>query len=88
MAPQPTKEDKFSFGLWTVGWQARDLFGEETRPVLAAVEAVNKLAGLGAYGLTFHDDDLIPPGSNSTSVSGSSTSSGLRWRRPGWWCRW
>ena len=37
MAPQPTKEDKFSFGLWTVGWRARDFFGEETRPVLAAV---------------------------------------------------
>ena len=66
MAPQPTKEDKFSFGLWTVGWQARDLFGEATRPVLAAVEAVNKLAELGAYGLTFHDDDLVPPGSSST----------------------
>jgi xylose isomerase len=66
MAPQPTKEDKFSFGLWTVGWQARDLFGEATRPVLAAVEAVNKLSELGAYGLTFHDDDLIPPGTNSS----------------------
>jgi xylose isomerase len=66
MAPQPTKEDKFSFGLWTVGWQARDLFGEATRPVLAAVEAVNKLAELGAYGITFHDDDLVPPGSSSS----------------------
>src|SRR5688500_11002111 len=66
MAPQPTREDKFSFGLWTVGWQARDLFGEATRPVLAAVEAVNKLAELGAYGITFHDDDLIPPGSSGS----------------------
>jgi xylose isomerase len=66
MAPQPTREDKFSFGLWTVGWQARDLFGEATRPVLAAVEAVHKLAEMGAYGVTFHDDDLIPPGSGST----------------------
>jgi xylose isomerase len=66
MAPQPTKEDKFSFGLWTVGWQARDLFGEATRPVLTGVEAVHKLAELGAYGLTFHDDDLIPPDSSST----------------------
>ena len=66
MAPQPTKEDKFSFGLWTVGWQARDLFGEATRPVLAAIEAVNKLTELGAYGITFHDDDLVPPGSSST----------------------
>src|SRR5512133_76107 len=66
MAPQPTKEDKFSFGLWTVGWQARDLFGEATRPFLTGVEAVHKLAELGAYGITFHDDDLIPPGTNST----------------------
>jgi xylose isomerase len=66
MAPQPTKEDKFSFGLWTVGWRARDFFGEETRPVLAAVEAVQRLAELGAYGITFHDDDLIPPGSNGS----------------------
>jgi xylose isomerase len=66
MAPQPTKEDKFSFGLWTVGWQARDLFGDATRPVLTGVEAVHKLAELGAYGITFHDDDLIPPGSNGT----------------------
>ena len=52
--------------LWTVGWQARDLFGEATRPVLAAVEAVHQLTELGAYGLTFHDDDLIPPGSSSS----------------------
>ena len=66
MAPQPTREDKFSFGLWTIGWQARDMFGEATRPVLAATDAVHKLAELGAYGLTFHDDDLIPPGSSST----------------------
>jgi xylose isomerase len=61
----PTRDDKFSFGLWTVGWQARDLFGEATRPVLAAVEAVNRLAEMGAYGITFHDDDLIPPGSSA-----------------------
>jgi xylose isomerase len=65
MRPTPTREDKFSFGLWTVGWQARDLFGEATRPVLAGVEAVHKLAELGAYGITFHDDDLVPPGSSS-----------------------
>jgi xylose isomerase len=66
MALVPTREDKFSFGLWTVGWQARDLFGEATRPVLAATEAVHKLAELGAYGITFHDDDLFPPGSSPT----------------------
>ncbi|HET9900418.1 MAG TPA: xylose isomerase, partial [Actinomycetes bacterium] len=63
MTPKPTREDKFSFGLWTVGWQARDLFGEATRPALAGTEAVHKLSELGAYGITFHDDDLVPPGS-------------------------
>jgi xylose isomerase len=66
MPLQPTREDNFSFGLWTVGWQARDLFGDPTRPVLAAVEAVHKLAELGAAGITFHDDDLVPPGSNAS----------------------
>jgi xylose isomerase len=62
--PTPTREDRFSFGLWTVGWQARDTFGDATRPVLDASEAVSRLAELGAYGVTFHDDDLIPFGSD------------------------
>jgi xylose isomerase len=64
---QPTREDKFTFGLWTVGWQARDAFGDATRPELDPVEAVHKLAELGAYGLTFHDDDLIPFGSDAAT---------------------
>jgi xylose isomerase len=64
MTSQPTPDDKFSFGLWTVGWQARDTFGEVTRPPLDPVEAVNRLAELGAYGITFHDDDLVPFGSS------------------------
>ncbi|RAJ68715.1 xylose isomerase [Streptomyces sp. Amel2xB2] len=59
---QPTPEDRFSFGLWTVGWQGRDPFGEATRAPLDPVEAVHRLAGLGAWGITFHDDDLIPHG--------------------------
>jgi xylose isomerase len=59
---QPTPADKFTFGLWTVGWQARDPFGDPTRAPLDPIEAVHKLAELGAYGVTFHDDDLIPFG--------------------------
>ncbi|WP_328611881.1 xylose isomerase [Amycolatopsis sp. NBC_00345] len=55
----PTPEDKFSFGLWTVGWQAADPFGVATRPALDPVESVHRLAELGAYGVTFHDDDLL-----------------------------
>ncbi|WP_267242459.1 xylose isomerase [Streptomyces sp. PR69] len=56
----PTPEDRFSFGLWTVGWQGRDPFGDATRPPLDPVETVDRLAALGAWGVTFHDDDLIP----------------------------
>ncbi|MFV2109728.1 xylose isomerase [Micromonospora sp. LOL_015] len=67
MTVQPTPADKFSFGLWTVGWQARDQFGDASRGPLDAVEAVHQLANLGAYGITFHDDDLIPFGSDSAS---------------------
>ncbi len=65
MPVQPTRDDKFSFGLWTVGWQARDPFGDATRAALDPVEAVHKLSELGAYGITFHDDDLIPFGSDA-----------------------
>ena len=59
----PTKDDKFSFGLWTVGWPGRDPFGDATRLALDPVESVHQLAELGAYGVSFHDDDLIPFGS-------------------------
>ena len=62
MAAQPTKDDHFSFGLWTVGWRANDQFGDPTRPALDPVESVHRLAELGAWGVTFHDDDLIPFG--------------------------
>jgi xylose isomerase len=65
--PQPTREDKFTFGMWTVGWPARDPFGDATRPALDPVESVHRLAELGAYGVTFHDDDVIPFGSDTTA---------------------
>jgi xylose isomerase len=67
---QPTRDDKFSFGLWTVGWQARDPFGDATRPALDPVEAVHKLAEAGAYGITFHDDDLVPFGADAQTRDG------------------
>jgi len=62
--PQP--EHKFTFGLWTVGNQGRDPFGHETRPALDPVDSVRKLSELGAYGVNFHDDDLVPPGSTAS----------------------
>ena len=64
MVGKPVAEDKFSFGLWTVGWRAADPFGDATRPELDVVETVHKLAELGAWGVTFHDNDLIPFGSD------------------------
>jgi len=62
---EPAREDRFSFGLWTVGWPARDPFGDATRPALDPVESVHRLSDLGAYGVTFHDDDLVPFGSDA-----------------------
>jgi xylose isomerase len=64
MVRTPTPEDKFSFGLWTVGWSARDQFGDASRPDLDPVESVHRLAELGASFVTFHDDDVVPFGSN------------------------
>jgi xylose isomerase len=67
MTLKPTPADKFTFGLWTVGWQARDPFGDATRDPLDPVRTVNELAERGTYGVTFHDDDLIPFGSDDSS---------------------
>ncbi|AQX81212.1 xylose isomerase [Plantibacter sp. VKM Ac-2885] len=63
MSLTPTKADRFSFGLWTIGYNGTDPFGGPTRPDLDVVEAVTRLNDLGAYGLTFHDDDLFAFGS-------------------------
>ncbi len=64
--PTPTPADRFSFGLWTIGYDGTDPFGGPTRRPLDVVHAVDKLAELGAYGLTFHDDDLFAFGSGDT----------------------
>ena len=70
MSLTPTPADKFTFGLWTVGWQARDPFGDATRDPLDPVRTVNELAARGAHGVAFHDDDLIPFGSDDSSRRG------------------
>jgi len=69
MSLTPTPADKFTFGLWTVGWQARDPFGDATREALDPVRTVHELAARGAYGVTFHDDDLVPFGSDEATRS-------------------
>ncbi|WP_346280729.1 xylose isomerase [Pseudonocardia sp.] len=66
MTPVATKDDRFTFGLWTVGWLGRDPFGDATRAPLDPVESVHRLDELGAAGVTFHDDDLIPFGSSAS----------------------
>ena len=56
--PQP--EHKFTFGLWTVGNTGGDAFGEDVRAKLSPADLVYLLGEVGAYGLNFHDNDLIP----------------------------
>jgi xylose isomerase len=57
---EPKPEHKFTFGLWTVGNAGRDPFGEPVRAPLSLVELVHLLAEVGAYGVNFHDNDLVP----------------------------
>ncbi|HEX2905827.1 MAG TPA: xylose isomerase [Phototrophicaceae bacterium] len=56
----PKPEHKFTFGLWTVGSTGGDPFGDPTRQKLSPVELVHLLAEVGAYGVNFHDNDLVP----------------------------
>jgi xylose isomerase len=56
---RPTPDDRFSFGLWTVGWPGIDPFGTATRPVLDPWEYADRLAEIGAWGITFHDNDVF-----------------------------
>jgi xylose isomerase len=65
----PRPEHKFSFGLWTVGWLGVDPFGVATREPMDPVHAVERLAALGAWGVSFHDDDLIPFGADDAERS-------------------
>ena len=57
-APRPA--DKFTFGLWTVGNRGADPFGAQVREKLQPTEIVKMLAEVGAYGVNFHDNDLVP----------------------------
>lgn len=63
----PTSGINYSFGLWTVGWNAQDQFGSATRPNLDPTYSIAKLAELGAWGFTFHDDDVVPFGSDDAT---------------------
>ncbi len=61
----PRPEHRFTFGLWTVGNPGRDPFGEPTRSPLDPVTSVERLAELGAHGISLHDNDLVPYGSSA-----------------------
>lgn len=62
----PTPEDKFAFGLWTIGHPGRDPFGDATRPPVSTGDFVRGLADIGAWGVSFHDDDLMTFGAPET----------------------
>ena len=82
----PDPEDKFSFGLWTVGWEGVDVFGPASRAPLDPVEATYRLAELGAAAVTFHDDDLLPDDDDARGTP--STASPRRWPTPACASRW
>jgi len=57
---EPRPDHKFTFGLWTVGNTGKDSFGDPVRQQLTPVEIVHLLAKVGAYGVNFHDNNLVP----------------------------
>jgi xylose isomerase len=57
---KPNPKYKFTFGLWTVGNPGRDPFGNPTREAISPVQIADILGEVGAYGVNFHDNDLIP----------------------------
>lgn len=61
----PVKEDRFTFGLWTVGNPGRDPFGEPVRSRIDPCDIVRGLAACGAYGVNLHDNDLVPFGASA-----------------------
>ena len=61
---QPRPEHRFTFGLWTVGNPGRDPFGGPTREPVDPVDSVYRLGELGAWGVSLHDDDLVPWSNN------------------------
>ncbi len=79
---QPVPEDHFTFGLWTVGNRGRDPFGEATRPTLDPTDTVFRLAELGAYGVSLHDNDLVPFGASAAEREAIVTRFATRSRRP------
>ena len=88
MQVQPTKDDKFSFGLWTVGWMGRDPFGDATRAPVDPVESVHQLAGARRVGrdLPRRRPDPVRLVGRASATS-TSPGSRTRWPRPGWSCR-
>jgi xylose isomerase len=64
----PKPEHKFTFGLWTVGSVGRDPFGGPVREPKSPAELVHLLSEVGAYGINFHDNDLIPIDATLTEV--------------------
>ena len=67
MVRKPVKEDKFSFGLWTVGWLAADPFGEPTRAALRPWEYTERLTELCRLRSFFDINEQPPAGLHAGS---------------------
>jgi xylose isomerase len=66
MTYRPRQDNRFSFGLWTVGNPGRDPFGAPVRAVQDPCRIVRKLGEIGARGVNLHDEDLVPFGASAT----------------------
>jgi len=69
MSYEPTRDDRFTVGLWCTAYGGREVFGREVRPPLDPLENIRGLARAGCYGFNFHDDDLVPFGADATETA-------------------
>src|SRR6516164_2820221 len=68
MAYEPTREDRFTTGLWCTAFNGREVFGTPVRPPLDPMDNIRGLARIGCYGFAYHDDDLVPYGSSAAET--------------------
>jgi hypothetical protein len=84
----PKPENKFTFGLWTVGNIGRDPFGGPVREQKTPAELVRLLGEVGAYGVNFHDNDLIPIDATPAEADAIKKDFRKALETPGWSSRW
>jgi xylose isomerase len=64
----PNVQPFYTVGLWCTAFPGTEVFGAATRPTLDPLDNLRLIARAGAKGWNFHDDDLVPFGSDAAET--------------------